>query len=274
MRSMQRSVIGVLGAALMFALPLSASAKDHGHNYQARGNFAASHSAASNAARFSNLNFSRSTASANPFRGTAANPFSQRYGANWARGRYAANYPTAANQTYYPSNGGYYPTNSYAGGYAPGYAGGYAPSYANYAPAYGSGYGVPYAGAAAPAYPGAYAYGGGAGCSSYRAERQTNNLDHLINEKAIVQQRMQQSYANGNYANSHRLHTQLEYVNQKLGGFNSNGCAAQNLSALSGGLPYNSYGGNGRYGYNGYNNGYAGSPMTSMVAPLLQGFIR
>lgn len=270
MKSVQRSVIAVLGAAFVMALPLRASAREHGHYFESRGNHAAIFHGAAVANRpvFNTSAYNHSSAFvAQPFRGAAVAPVPRPYAANWGPRRYAANYPLAASQ-YVPPARGYYPA-AYSGAYAPSY-GSYAPAY-GYAPNYGSGYGAPVAAYPAGGYPGSYAYGG-ANCGSYKAERRTANLDHLMNERAILQQRMAQTSP----GNAHRLHTQLEYVNRKLGNFSPNGCAAQSLG-MTGGTPYNSYIANSGYNsYGNYNNGYGygGSPMSSIAAPLLQGFIR
>jgi hypothetical protein len=279
MRPKQTVMTALVGAAMMLTVPLSAFAHDHNYhsNYShssavARNfgaparNFSSFHATGANFHSYAN-NAATGTA---PWVGRA---YANRYGANYA----SVTAPVWNNGVRPWNTAAAYPTNSYGGGYYPNYGAGYAPSYA---PAYGG-----YAAAPVAAYPAYGQYGGYANgnCNTIGAENRTAKMASLLQERSNLGMLIAQARANGNYSNAHRLNTQREYANQLLGNYPQNGCARENLGMATGvpyantmpyanSMPYN----NSYAGYNGYNgsgNRYGGG-MGSMLAPMLQGFIR
>jgi hypothetical protein len=291
MKSRQRLMSVVVATLAVLAVPLSASAKSHNNNYTSyrsvpassartfntrRNNFTAFKSAPSTSSFFHQAASSNGwRANRNAFWNSTAANTSTRYNATTPTyTNYATSYAAPVRPSYY-ENYSAYPTTYTSAPYS-------------YSAAPYSGYVAPYAGYAAPAtaYAAPYAYGGGPCGNPYKAEKHQYNFTKLMNERQNLQNEIGQSRSYGNWSNAHRLNTQLEYVNEKLGQFhNSCGAAAGYMPAPA--IAPTPYYGNG-YGYNGYNyagynnyggyNGYGyGTPygvsgLTSMI-PLLGNFI-
>jgi hypothetical protein len=148
-------------------------------------------------------------------------------------------------------------------------------------------------------------YAAGSGCQG------NAQLEQLMQQREALNDQISQADYYRNYDSAHQLSAQLDQVNQEIGSFGPNGCGGGNGSAAQG-APPSAYGPNAG-GYNGYasnpapagynapygggaqapaaysaygapNGGYnqggapngnsaASSPLTSMLAPLLQGFL-
>lgn len=286
MKSRQRLMSVVVATLAVFVVPLSASAKNH-NNYSSSRAAAASNTGGHNFSAFKSTpaasSFFHQAAAKNGFFGGHRNAFlnsaavnapARYYGTTPAYTNYAASYAAAPVRPVYYRNYSGYPTTYAAAPYS-------------YAAAPYSGYAAPYAGYAAPAttYAAPYAYGGGACGNPYKAEKHQYNFSKLMNERQNLQTEIGQSRSYGNWSNAHRLNTQLEYVNEKLGQFhNSCGATAGYMAAPTTaymaapamapttyyGSGYNGYGNYG--GYNGYGGQYGGGGLTSML-PMLGSFI-
>jgi hypothetical protein len=300
MKSRQRLMSVVVATLAVLAVPLSASAKNHNNNYTSYRAPSVSSTRAFNAQANSFTAFKSAPSTSSFFHQAAStNGF---FGAHAARNAFfnstAVNTPahyygtTAWNSGVTPVYNNYATTTpGYVAPVRPVYYGGYSGYPTTYAAPYG-GYSAPYAGYAAPVagyaapmtgYAAPYAYGGGGPCGNpYKAEKHQYNFTKLMNERQNLNSEIAQSRSYGNYSNAHRLNTQLEYVNEKLGEFhNTCGAAAGYMPAapamMAAPTPYygNGYGYNGysNYGgYNGYGAPYGGGGLTSML-PLLGNFI-
>jgi hypothetical protein len=289
MKSRQRLMSVVVATLAVFVVPLSASAKNHnnyssyraavasnartfntgGHNFTAFRSMPASSSFFHPAAATNGFFGARRNSFMNS---TAVNTPARYYGTTPVYANYATSYAAVpVRATYYNGYSGY-PTTYAAAPYS-------------YAAAPYSGYAAPYAGYAAPAttYAAPYAYGGGGPCGNpYKAEKHQYNFGKLMNERQNLQNEIGQSRSYGNWSNAHRLTTQLEYVNERLGQFHNSCGASAGYMAMPTtaymaapaiapttyyGNGYNNYG-----GYNGYGGQYGGGGLTSML-PMLGSFI-